>query len=629
MKATVSRQSRIGGSTASVLPAVLAGSGGITIERSGNVTTIGFDLGSTELEAELEQAVTVAADAATDAAASATAAEEAATDAITAAASNYPTRTLAAASTIAGGTTWLRTQGYDSVGDYGGALYTSVVSDPGDGGFQSADGAWWTLATQDYTPEMFGAVADDATDNTAALKSLATFLNTKLNGFTVNCYPGGIYRIWPTEPASNDVIFRLDQGISGGTFNFQGAVFKTAATWAANIAYLFLLDSANSFLFNGLNFLSTHFMGLTSPTANYGPQIMFVESTFADSNNIALLDCVWQGARTGLAISRESQVTTRVRGVTLLNCRATNVFYPTTFEKNGDQFFCRGLYTSNCGRIYFPYNITQHDVEIIDDGQGVESPTCLIKCYTDDAETEHQNTTDQIKLKYSLQNTTGSMEFVSTVTLAFQQGTNVTTAGTIKNIEIDLDLDCPATVVQVSDAVTTLKSAFGGADDNTARGYTLSNIEIRGNLDANGENVRMLNLFTETDWTGENVGNILISDMRVEDQGNRSAIEIDGAALTSGGLALRNVYAIGSTGAAGQINIANQAADTVYVSNVRSTGGKLDDKTVLVADLPTAGVVGRKGFVSDANSTTFHAVAAGSGGNQVPVYDDGTNWRIG
>lgn len=39
----VVRQSRIGSSVASVLPATLQGSGGITIERSGNITTIGFD----------------------------------------------------------------------------------------------------------------------------------------------------------------------------------------------------------------------------------------------------------------------------------------------------------------------------------------------------------------------------------------------------------------------------------------------------------------------------------------------------------------------------------------------------------------------------------------------------------
>lgn len=42
----------------------------------------------------------------------------------------------------------------------------------------------------------------------------------------------------------------------------------------------------------------------------------------------------------------------------------------------------------------------------------------------------------------------------------------------------------------------------------------------------------------------------------------------------------------------------------------------------------TAGA-GARAFVTDANSTTFASVAAGSGSNGVPVYSDGTNWRIG
>lgn len=51
--------------------------------------------------------------------------------------------------------------------------------------------------------------------------------------------------------------------------------------------------------------------------------------------------------------------------------------------------------------------------------------------------------------------------------------------------------------------------------------------------------------------------------------------------------------------------------------------------TTNVAGLPTAGTAGRRAFVTDATVTTFASVVAGTGGNGVPVYDDGTNWRIG
>lgn len=51
--------------------------------------------------------------------------------------------------------------------------------------------------------------------------------------------------------------------------------------------------------------------------------------------------------------------------------------------------------------------------------------------------------------------------------------------------------------------------------------------------------------------------------------------------------------------------------------------------SVTVATLPTAGNTGARNFVTDANATTFASIVAAGGANKVPVYDDGTNWRIG
>jgi hypothetical protein len=53
--------------------------------------------------------------------------------------------------------------------------------------------------------------------------------------------------------------------------------------------------------------------------------------------------------------------------------------------------------------------------------------------------------------------------------------------------------------------------------------------------------------------------------------------------------------------------------------------------TTTVSGLPSASTVGAgaRSFVTDANATTFASVVAGGGSNGVPVYSDGTNWRIG
>jgi hypothetical protein len=50
-----------------------------------------------------------------------------------------------------------------------------------------------------------------------------------------------------------------------------------------------------------------------------------------------------------------------------------------------------------------------------------------------------------------------------------------------------------------------------------------------------------------------------------------------------------------------------------------------------VATLPSAVTsgVGARSFVSDATATTFASNVAGGGANKVPVYSDGTNWKVG
>lgn len=56
---------------------------------------------------------------------------------------------------------------------------------------------------------------------------------------------------------------------------------------------------------------------------------------------------------------------------------------------------------------------------------------------------------------------------------------------------------------------------------------------------------------------------------------------------------------------------------------------RLEGNVTTVATLPAVGNKGARGFVTDATSTTFASAVAGGGANNVPVYDDGTIWRIG
>lgn len=72
--------------------------------------------------------------------------------------------------------------------------------------------------------------------------------------------------------------------------------------------------------------------------------------------------------------------------------------------------------------------------------------------------------------------------------------------------------------------------------------------------------------------------------------------------------------------------------DNTTASFTTADETKLDSISVTpvaVASLPGSPSAGDRAFVSDANATTFASVVAGGGSNIVPVYYDGTDWRIG
>lgn len=56
----------------------------------------------------------------------------------------------------------------------------------------------------------------------------------------------------------------------------------------------------------------------------------------------------------------------------------------------------------------------------------------------------------------------------------------------------------------------------------------------------------------------------------------------------------------------------------------------LEAKVTTVSGLPAASASqGLRRMVTDATAVTFQSIVAGGGTNIVPVYCDGTNWRIG
>lgn len=98
------------------------------------------------------------------------------------------------------------------------------------------------------------------------------------------------------------------------------------------------------------------------------------------------------------------------------------------------------------------------------------------------------------------------------------------------------------------------------------------------------------------------------------------ALEVAGKITATGNITAANFVTSGSSG--------NITGANVISANVLKT------VTSTVSGLPTASSAGAgaRAFVSDANlaaSGNFGAAISGSGANNVPVYSDGTSWRIG
>lgn len=68
-----------------------------------------------------------------------------------------------------------------------------------------------------------------------------------------------------------------------------------------------------------------------------------------------------------------------------------------------------------------------------------------------------------------------------------------------------------------------------------------------------------------------------------------------------------------------QANFTNVVAATVQTT------------PVTYVQLPTAvnAGAGTRAFITDGSTSTFNATVAGGGSNKVPVFSDGTNWKVG
>jgi len=191
--------------------------------------------------------------------------------------------------------------------------------------------------------------------------------------------------------------------------------------------------------------------------------------------------------------------------------------------------------------------------------------------------------------------------------------------------------------------------AAANRNNGIAIGFAAESVE---NGIAIGGNTRSSGSGTAIGQNVKNVGGGVVAiggNIDLQGAGLNDAIIIghNSAIFNNGNTFSSNVIILNSTGVAINYNppgpngafyvnpIRSSQNDQIVVYNTTTKEVTYTNypKTVVatVANLTLANTVGKgtRGFVSDANTTTFNAIVGGGGSNNVPVFSDGTNWRVG
>ena len=143
--------------------------------------------------------------------------------------------------------------------------------------------------------------------------------------------------------------------------------------------------------------------------------------------------------------------------------------------------------------------------------------------------------------------------------------------------------------------------------------------------------IRLLQGINQTGTASGIIRGLYVDQTLTSVLGSYRAIEtkFGGNLFNCGNPAYKGLTIAGAASQTANLQEWQNSAGTALAS-VDATGNiKTTASTVAtLAAAATAGA-GARAFVSDSNATTFAAVVAGGGANGVPVYSDGTNWRIG
>ena len=311
-------------------------------------------------------------------------------------------------------------------------------------------------------PEDFGAVGDGmANDRVAIAKAFAT-----VTGGGVIEFGGGRTYYLGSLALSADAAVSCS-GAANVIVNGNGAKLVVTTTAVSQPAILRFTNPSNIRISN-LQFRDDG----ADPAAAKGAVAVRLlgDGLSGESHGVVIDNCSGDSLLAFLAVGGSSSH--RINGIAVRDCSISNAYYGINCQNNGDGLRVSGFHTYNLRRAYFPYGVTNHDVEMTvdhDDTSLGQDTCCLIKCYDRD--------TTGLKLRVRFVGST--VKYVNAVTFEHQRSTSV--GGAISGIDIGLEIDAPSAMIPVRFR-SYHDTGPGTYVEESATANRITDIRLSGNL---------------------------------------------------------------------------------------------------------------------------------------------------
>jgi hypothetical protein len=418
-------------------------------------------------------------------------------------------------------------------------------------------------------------------DNAPAFAAMCTAIRANGGGI-VELQAGKTYQYFPTNVAAGSYTICNLANTRGVVWNGNGAKIATpinfdpagGASPSVTVVFLSFVDSRDIEI-NDLYLEQTNYTN-RAPVTKTGTGTIAV-SLSNNCTNILVRNIRMTGGVSAIWFVRSPGQARSLRGgnLTVLNAYTRNVFYPFSFQKNGNNVVIRGAKTEGAFRCYFPYNIHNHDIEITSDGNAAGQDVEISNVY-DNTEDQIDNTTSDIRLKYTCVEGTATPPNAHACTVFQTLGGSPEGVGIIRNLYLDITV-----FAWLTNTGTTIFKALNST--STAKERVLENVVLTGSyfVYANGAH-NVVELFTDKDWTGDHVMNVVMRDFVIQNNGpGAGTIRVDGRAV-KGPLVFHNVsdgpYHSGVAFAGANMTNANQyidAKNTFWSKGFQTSNGGL------------------------------------------------------